>query len=427
MAKQDFAKILADAAGQGKIYLDFAATSPLLPCVKERMSEVLEQLTTGELGNASALHSPGHLAHEIIETARASVARIINAEPDEIIFTSGGSEANNTVTNIFAGQPQAVSAIEHPSLLESAKQRASSLMVLPVDRKGRVVLPRTSRADSNLAPGCSNTHSDAQSADFSNARLVSVMLANNELGTIQPVSELAELFPAARIHSDATQAFGKIKIDVKALNVGYLTISAHKIGGPVGIGALYVKKGAPYRPLIVGGHQEQRRRAGTSNPLLAAGFGAAADWAWEHWSCRAYLKVANLRNLLAMRILREVPYSSINGFEQCVYDKASNSYNTLPNILNVSFQAAEGESIQLYLDAAGVAVSTGSACAAGDIKPSHVLMATTGDAEVAHSSIRFSLDLDTTAEDIDRVMQVLPVIVKHLQNISTVKIAGVQK
>lgn len=407
MASEEFAKLLQSSVGRGRVYLDHAATSPLLPCVEEHMSEVLQRISAGTLGNASALHTPGHAAQDIIEVARASVARLLNAEPDEIIFTSGGSEANNTITNIFANQSQAVSAIEHPSLLESARQRADSLTVLSVDQKGRVEL--------------------SAATSYPDTQLVSVMLANNELGTIQPVSQLAQHFPAARIHSDATQAFGKVKIDVKALGVDYVTVSAHKIGGPVGIGALYIKKDAPYRPLIIGGHQERHRRAGTSNPLLAAGFGAAADWAWEHWSCHKYLKIANLRNLLAMRILREVPYSSINGFEQCIYDKTSNSYNTLPNILNVSFQAAEGESIQLYLDAAGIAVSTGSACAAGDIKPSHVLMATTNDAEVAHSSIRFSLGLDTTEEDVDRLMQALPTIVKRLQSISTIKITGVSK
>lgn len=406
MASENLAATLEDSTRQGRVYLDYAATSPLLPCVEQRMVNVLHELGTGVLGNASALHSPGHLAQEILEHARASVARLIGAEPDEIIFTSGGSEANNTVTNIFAGQTQIVSAIEHPSLLESARQRSGKLGVLPVDEKGRVKIRETK---------------------LTKPQLVSVMLANNELGTIGPIRKLKQRFPSACIHSDATQAFGKLKINVKELGVDYLTISAHKIGGPVGIGALYVRRGAPYHPFIVGGHQEQRRRAGTSNPLLAAGFGAAADWAWDNWSCRRFVSVANLRNLLASRILREIAHSSINGFEQCIYDKENQSYNTLPNILNASFQAAEGESIQLYLDAAGIAVSTGSACAAGDTKPSHVLMATTGDAEVAHSSIRFSLGLDTTKDDIDRVMQVLPSIVQYLQSISTIKIGEASK
>lgn len=403
MAKSDFAQLLQESASQGRVYLDHAATAPLLPCVAERMAEILHELQTGSLGNASALHSPGQRAKDILEDARFQVAQLINAEPDEIIFASGGSEANNTITNIFAGQAQAVSAIEHPSVLESARQRASKLQILPVNQRGLV---------------------DYSGLEADPPQLVSVMLANNELGIIQPISDIAKCCKKYNIlcHCDATQAFGKLKIDVKKLDVDYLTISAHKIGGPVGIGALYVRKGAPYRTLIIGGHQEQQRRAGTSNPLLAAGFGAAAQWDWDNWSCKQWPKVANLRNLLALRILREVPHSSVNGFEQCFYDQDSQSFNTLPNILNVSFQAAEGESIQLYLDAAGIAVSTGSACAAGDIQPSPVLMATAHDAEVAHSSIRFSLGLETTQADIERVMQVLPAIVQRLQGISTVKI-----
>lgn len=372
-------------------YLDYAATAPLLPVVREKMLEVMDL----ELGNASSLHIPGHHANAIIEDARASVAELIGADPSEIIFTSGGSEANNTVANIFAGQNVAASAIEHPSVLESFKARAGKLDIIPVDHEGFV------------NPANIPTNFD----------LVSIMLANNELGSIEPIPEIAQKLysdPSQHtyLHSDATQALGKIHIDVKDLGVDYLTISAHKIGGPIGVGALYVKKGSPYRPLILGGHQESKRRAGTSNTLLIAGFGAAAKWCWDNWSCKKYEKLRSLRDQLAERILKEVPHSSIN----------SPLENSLPNILNVSFQAAEGESIQLYLDAENIIVSTGSACAAGDIQPSHVLMATKNDAEVAHSSIRFSLGLNTTAADIDRVMSALPKIVTRLQGISTIKI-----
>lgn len=372
-----------------QVYLDYAATAPLLPEVKAAMLTALE---TG-YGNASALHSAGHAAECKIEEARTAIAQLINAEPEEIIFTSGGSEANNTVAEIFRGQKVAVSAIEHSSALESMRARAGEFQIILVDRAGRV--------DPTTIPG--------------DVDLVSVMLANNELGTLEPIAEIAKYCKSHNtfLHTDATQALGKIKIDVKALDVDYLTISAHKIGGPIGIGALYVRKGAPYQSLIIGGHQEQKRRAGTSNTLGIIGFGAAATWCWDNWSCKLFIeKVQPLRNQLRESILAEVPYSSCNSPED----------NCLPNILNMSFQAAEGESIQLYLDAEGIMVSTGSACAAGDIKPSHVLMATTGDAEVAHSSIRFSLGLDTTREEIDRVMQVLPGTVKRLQGISTIKI-----
>lgn len=369
-------------------YLDYAATTPLLPVVREKMLEVMNL----ELGNASSLHTPGHHAGAIIEDARAEVAQLINADPSEIIFTSGGSEANNIVSNIFAGQDVATSAIEHPSVLESLKARAKTCRIIDVNQQGFV-----------------------DPADIpENVNLVSAMLANNELGSIQPIAEIAKRCKNYNtfLHSDATQALGKIHIDVNELGVDYLTISAHKIGGPIGIGALYARKGAPYKPLIIGGHQENKRRAGTSNTLLIAGFGAAAKFAREQKTVDQYQKVAKLRDQLAERILKEVPYSSLN----------SPLENRLPNILNASFQAAEGESIQLYLDAENVIVSTGSACAAGDIQPSHVLMATRHDAEVAHSSIRFSLGLDTTQADIDHAMTALPKIVTRLQGISTIKI-----
>lgn len=428
-----------------KVYLDYAATTPLLPEARAAMIEVMDGLGSGEMGNASALHSPGQNSKAILDEVRAEVARLINADPEEIIFTSGGSEANNLVAETFRGQKIVTSAIEHPSVLDSMRARAGKFTQIPVDRYGHI---------------CPDEIAD----ELGDADLVSVMLANNELGTLEPVAELvkrcknynttvdakngdfstkntstnaknseisAENASAADkntekcckiyntsppkrpfIHSDATQALGKVEIDVKALGVDYLTVSAHKIGGPVGIGALYVRKGAPLRPLIIGGHQEKKRRAGTSNVLLAAGFGAAAKWCQENQSYKKYAKVHALRDRLAERVLREVPYSSLN----------SSLEDNLPNILNVSFAAAEGESIQLYLDAAGVTISTGSACASGDLQPSHVLMATRGNAEVAHSSVRFSLGLDTTVEEIDYVMSVLPAIISRLQGISTIKI-----
>lgn len=410
-----------DKISPGSVYLDYAATSPLLPCVRARLHELIDL----DYGNASALHSPGQFAKGIIEEARAEVARLINADPEEIIFTSGGSESNNTVTNIFSGQKIAVSSIEHPSVLESAKAHTDELTLIPVDRDGRV-----------------------DPADIpSGADLVSVMLANNELGTLEPIRNIVKRCknPSIReewkssfhsrgcaglswqsqenynssktsktyVHTDATQALGKIHIDVKDLDVDYLTISAHKIGGPIGIGALYIKKGSPFRPLIIGGHQENKRRAGTSNTLLIAGFGAAAKYVREQEAYRTYAeKIKPLRDQLRSRIFAEIPYSSANTPEQ----------GCLPNILNMSFRAAEGESIQLYLDAAGITISTGSACASGDLAPSHVLMAIRNDAEVAHSSIRFSLGLDTTEQDVNKVMEVLPKIITYLQNISTINL-----
>ena len=377
---------LADAA---PVYLDFAATTPLLPVARAAMIAAMD----AGFGNASALHTPGHAAALAREDARTAIAELIHARPEEIIFTSGGSESNNTVAETFRDQSVAVSAIEHPSLLEAARHRARRCDELAVDPQGFV----------------------QPVADWSPYQLVSVMLANNELGSIQPIADFATAVHATggRLHTDATQALGKTPVDVDQLGVDYLTISAHKIGGPVGIGALYVRTGAPFRPLILGGHQEHRRRAGTSNVVAACGFAAAARYVTEHRLPQHYAAhIRPLRDQLRARILAEVPYSSIN----------SPATHCLPNLLNASFQAAEGESIQLYLDTAGIAVSTGSACAAGDIKPSHVLMATHHDAEVAHSSIRFSLGPNTTPAEIDRVMSVLPNIVRRLQSISTIKI-----
>lgn len=375
------------------VYLDYSATSPLLPEAKKAMLAAMDLV-----GNASALHTPGHFAMNAIEDAREEIAKLINAEPEEILFTSGGSESNNTITNIFAGQNVAVSAIEHPSLLESARLRCNAT-IIPVNKYGNV-------ETLEIEPTFS---------------LCSIMLANNELGTINDIKKLAKAAHAkgALFHTDATQALGKIKIDVKDLDVDYMTISSHKIGGPVGIGALYVKKSSPFSPFIIGGHQERGRRAGTYQTVNIAGFGAAAKYAREHKTWEIYgEKIRPLRDELAKRILADIPYSSKNTPDS----------NSLPNILNVSFEAAEGESIQLYLDAEGeIITSTGSACASGDGKPSHVIMATRNDAEIAHSSVRFSFGLDSTKKDIDHVMKYLPRIVDRLQKISTLHAGKIKK
>lgn len=352
-------------------YLDYAATSPLLP-------EVIDAMHKAEVkyfANASALHTPGHLALNQIEHTRELLAKLINADPDEIIFTSGASESNNTVIHTFAGHQIETSPLEHHSIIESA--RAYRGEELP--------------------------------------KLYSYMLVNNEIGE---VLELPKVEEGAYLHSDLTQALGKIPLDVKALNLDYATFSAHKIGGPIGVGALYIKKGVPFKPLIIGGNQEKKRRGSTYNTVGIIGFGAALEKVLKEKTWEKYnTYVRNLRDTLAKRILDEIPGSSLN---TNIDAKAS-----LPNILNASFEAAEGESIQLYLDAEGIIVSTGSACAAGDIKPSHVLMAKTGgDAEVAHSSIRFSFGLENTMKDVDRVMEILPGIIKRLQGISTIPSRG---
>ena len=405
------------------VYLDYSATSPLLPEAKKAMLAAMDLV-----GNASALHTPGHFAMNTIEDAREEIAKLINAEPEEILFTSGGSESNNTVTNIFAGQNVAVSAIEHPSLLESARLRCNAT-IIPVNKYGNVETLETQFSGIFATTGANDRESARNDGpddrcpenSCSNVSLCSIMLANNELGTINDIKALASEAHAhgALFHTDATQALGKIKIDVKDLGVDYMTISSHKIGGPVGIGALYIKKASPFTPFIIGGHQERGRRAGTYQTVNIAGFGAAAKYAREHKTWEIYEeKIRPLRDELAKRILTDIPYSSKNTPDS----------NSLPNILNVSFEAAEGESIQLYLDAEGeIITSTGSACASGDGKPSHVIMATRNDAEIAHSSVRFSFGLDSTKKDIDHVMKYLPRIVDRLQKISTLHAGKIKK
>ncbi|MBR1939658.1 cysteine desulfurase [Candidatus Saccharibacteria bacterium] len=352
------------------VYLDYAATSPLLPEVIEAMHEAEQKF----FANASALHTPGHLAMNQIEDARELLAQLINADPSEIIFTSGASESNNTVIRTFEGHKIITSPLEHHSIIEAAKVFGGS----------------------------------------AKPALYSYMLANNEIGEYLPLKDIVAKAHKKGdfVHSDLTQVLGKAPIDVKALDLDYATFSAHKIGGPIGVGALYVKNGAPFKPLIIGGNQEKKRRGSTYNTVGIIGFGSALRHIIEHKTWEIYnTTIRSLRNKLAARILEEIPGSSLN----------TDLENSLPNILNASFEAAEGESIQLYLDAEGIIVSTGSACASGDIKPSHVLMAKTGDAEVAHSSIRFSFGLDNTEKDIDKVMQVLPGIIDRLQKISTVE------
>lgn len=376
------------------VYLDYAATAPLLPEVKAKMRQVLDWQSDATAGNASALHSSGQFASQLIEEARAHVAELIGADPSEIIFTSGGSESNNTIIHTFAGKNLAISEIEHLSVFEPAQKYAQNCQLLKVN------------ADGFIDPGAIAEDTD----------LVSVMLASNELGSIEPIADVVKCCKNYNtfVHTDATQAFGKLHINVKELGVDYLTASAHKIGGPQGVGILYCRKGCKLTPLILGGHQENKLRAGTSNLLAIAGLGEAAKWCWDNWSCKKWSQVAKLRDQLRDMILAQVPYSNCN----------SPDHDVLPNILNMSFKAAEGESIQLHLDAKGVIVSTGSACAAGDLRPSRVLMATKHDAEVAHSSIRFSLGLNTTEPDIIYTVQVLADIIKKLQGMSTIKIEG---
>lgn len=382
-----------------RIYLDYNATTPLSPEVKEFYIQELERYANG-----SSLHEDGRLVARHIEKARQQVAGLIHAEPGEIFFTSGGSESNNTVFNTMAqlGRQRkrnviVTTAVEHPCVLEASKRLAGQfgmeVIYLPVDEYGVV-----------------------KSRDFDVAMekqplLVSVMTANNEIGTVQDIPELCRKAHAAGalFHTDAVQAAGKIPVDMKGWDVDYATFSAHKIYGPKGIGALFVKKGVPVEPLIRGGHQEHGVRAGTYNGPAIAGYGFAAERAAAELD-QYGSHTSVLRNRLRTGLLERIPGIKINGHPEKI----------LPNTLNVSFPGAEGEAILLHLDMLGVDASTGSACASASLDPSHVLLATGLGPELAHGSIRFSFGKYNTAEEVDYILEYFPPVIEKLRKMSTV-------
>ncbi len=390
-----------------RIYLDHNATTPLHPEVKKEMIEAMEMF-----GNPSSMHVYGREARANVEHARGVVADLMGAREDELVFVGSGSEANNTVLSLFACASNlclsdfrmrksiVTTRIEHPCVLETSQclaQRGTNVKFLDVDQYGRIDLDQLK---------------DYLTDDVG---LVSVMTANNEIGTIQDIPEISRMARenGSLVHTDAVQAFGKMPLNVDELGVDFLTISAHKIYGPKGVGALYVRKGTPYCPFIRGGHQEKGRRAGTENTLGIIGLARAVEM-------RAAEMDDEAKRLRAMKErLRE-------GIEASIDEAYFNGHPTLSmhNTLNVSFPGAEGESILLYLDLEGIAVSTGSACASGSLDPSHVLLATGTDAERAHGSIRISLGRETTMEEIDYVLEVLPPTIRKIRNMSTAYIKG---
>jgi cysteine desulfurase len=385
------------------VYMDYNATTPLNDEVKAAMIEDLEIY-----GNASSMHGSGRYARARLEEARRNVAALIGAQgtPDKtIVFTSGGSESNNTVFQTIwrlinenkSGRNEIITtAIEHPCVLNSAtylKSLGVKVTFLPVDEWGKIKISayKTALSEKTL--------------------LVSVMMANNEIGTVQDIQEITRLAreKGAYIHTDAVQAVGKIPLDVEELGIDYLTMSAHKIYGPKGIGALYRRVNAPLFPLIHGGHQENGLRAGTYNNLGVLGFGKAAALAAQNLA--AYGRnVGALRDRLREGLLAKIPNIKVNGHPQ----------DLIPNTLNVSFPGAEGESILLSLDMAGIEASTGSACASGSLDPSPVLMAIGVWPELAHGSIRFSLGWGTTQEQVDYVIETTPPIIQRLRAMSSV-------
>jgi len=381
-----------------KVYIDYNATTPLAPEVKAAMTEDMEIF-----GNASSMHESGRIARSRVEKARASVASFINAPDNSIIFTSGGSEANNTVfqtmhqliANGNSRNEFITTAIEHPCVLNSAlylKDSGFNVKVIPVDKYGKLDIGELKKALNGKT------------------LFVSVMAANNEIGTIQDIKEITSLVKEAGafMHTDAVQAAGKIPVNAPEWGVDYLTLSAHKIYGPKGVGALYVKKGAPLFPLIHGGHQEEGFRAGTYNNTGILGFGKAAELAASQLTLYG-AAISPLRDKLRLGLEKNIPNIKLNGHPKDV----------LPNTLNVSFSGAEGEAILLSMDICGIEASTGSACASGSLEPSHVLMATGLNPELAHGSIRFSLGWGIAEEDINYIIETLPPIIERLRAMST--------
>jgi len=383
-----------------KVYVDYNATTPIRPEVKAAITEDLDIF-----GNASSMHSSGRLAHSRVEEARGCVEKLIEAQPHTVFFTSGGSESNNAVFQTMRQLSSApnssplkegrcefiTSSIEHPCVLNSAKNLQSlgfKVYFIQVDEYGKIDMDAFKKAISDKT------------------LLVSIMMANNEIGTIQDIKEIASLAKAAGawMHTDAVQAIGKIPVNVDDLGVDYLTVSAHKIYGPKGVGALYVRKSSPLLPLIHGGHQEEGLRAGTYNNIGILGFGKAAKIAADELE-KYGKEIAPLRNRLRDGLVKVVPNIKINGHPADV----------LPNTLNVSFPGAEGEAILLSMDLIGIEASTGSACASGSLEPSHVLMATGVGPELAHGSIRFSLGWGITTDDIDYIIETLPPIIARLR------------
>lgn len=385
-----------------RIYFDNNATTPLHPEVKRAMIDAMDSY-----GNPSSLHSFGRQSRGLIEAAREKVARFINASPDEIMFVGSGSEGNNTVLSILTCQPGGCSlcrkngkglvttTIEHPCILEASKclrENGADVVYADVDSYGKVDMEKLK---------------DLITEDTG---LVSVMLANNEIGTVQDMKTITEIAheKGALVHTDAVQAVGKIPVDVKDLGVDFLTLSAHKIYGPKGVGAVYVKRTSPFCPLIRGGHQEKGRRAGTENTLGIVGLGKAIEMRSIEMEGEA-VRLLEMKERLRKGIEKEIPDIRFVGHPT----------DSLPGTLNVSFDGAEGEAIILYLDLEGIAVSTGSACASGSLDPSHVILATGLPAECAHGSIRISLGRENTTEDIDYMLDRLPRIISRIRDMSS--------
>ncbi len=377
------------------IYLDNNATTRLAPEVLEAMTPYLTEF----YGNPSSMHTFGGQVHKKIEEARAQVAALINAEPEEILFTSCGTESDNTALmsaiETFPGKKHLITTrVEHPAVLNFCHhlgRKGFRTTYLPVDILGQI------------DPAALYKTVDDDTA------IVSIMFANNETGVIFPVETIAPRLHEQGVlfHTDAVQAAGKIPLDVKKTPVHMLTLSGHKLHAPKGIGALYVRKGTRFHPYIIGGHQEHGRRAGTENVASIIGFGRAAELARKNLA-EEITCLNKLRDRLEQGLLNSCSHARVNG----------DIDRRLPNTTNISFEYIEGEAILLRLNEYGICASSGSACTSGSLEPSHVLRAMGVPYTAVHGSIRFSLSRYTSDKDIDTVLEVMPGIIRDLRELS---------
>ena len=375
-----------------RIYLDNAATT--------RTVDAMLPYFTESYGNPSSIYELGQRSKEAITKAREEIARVIGAKPEEIYFTGGGSEADNWAIKAAyeayknKGNHIITSKIEHHAVLHTCQyleKQGARVTYLDVDENGMIDLDQLQKA---ITP---------------ETILITIMFANNEIGTIEPVKEIGMIAKEHGIlfHTDAVQAFGQVPIDVDELNIDMLSSSAHKINGPKGIGCLYIRKGVKIRSFIHGGAQERKRRAGTENVPGIGGYGVAARMAAESMEERIK-KEQELRDYFIRQVLEEVPYTRLNG----------DPVKRLPNNANFSFRFIEGESLLIMLDMKGIAGSSGSACTSGSLDPSHVLLAIGLPHETAHGSLRLTLGADTTKEDLDYTLEQIKEIVAKLRNLS---------
>ncbi len=379
-----------------RIYLDYAATSPTDPEVLKAMRPHLKK----KYGNPSSIYEEGREGKRAIEAARTSVAALAGARPEEIIFTSCGTESNNTAIKGVAfarkekGNHIITSAIEHHAVTEPCKflgKHGFKITYIPVSQEGLV------------------DPDDVKKAVTPETILITIMHANNEIGTIQPVEEIGKIAKEHGVyfHTDAVQSFGHIPVNADSLNADLISASAHKLSGPRGAGMLYVRKGTRLSPLLHGGDQEKNRRAGTENTAAIAGFGKAAEIAGEEMEKEAK-RLTRLRDGLLKKLFNKIDDLYLNGHPE----------KRLPNNINVSVESVEGESMIINLDMEGISVSTGSACTSSTLEASHVLKALGMDPALAHGSLRITTGRFTTKEDTDALAKILPPIVKKLRKMS---------